>query len=96
MTHCVIPESGAIVAQVIATISQSDQIVRKGESKLDNNKHPKNLIIVRLVATTFILLSLILPYFGLMEHSTTPIVIFIILFVFYVMENKYCEKTASE
>lgn len=63
---------------------------------MDNKKHPKNLIIVRLVAITFILLSLILPYFGLLEHSTTPIVILIMLFIFSVMENKYGEKTASE
>lgn len=56
----------------------------------------KNLIIVRLVATTLILLSLIMPYFGLMKHSTTPFVILITLFVFYVIENKYSEKNASE
>ncbi|ARF18661.1 hypothetical protein SporoP17a_16010 [Sporosarcina ureae] len=56
----------------------------------------KNLIIVRLLATTLILLSLILPYFGLMKYSTTPFIILITLFVFYVMENKYGEKTASE
>ncbi|WP_039044183.1 hypothetical protein [Sporosarcina sp. ZBG7A] len=63
---------------------------------MDNKKHSKNLVIVRLVATVLILLSLILPYFGLMEFSTTPFVILITLFVFYVMENKYGEKTASE
>ncbi|ARF17811.1 hypothetical protein SporoP17a_11340 [Sporosarcina ureae] len=56
----------------------------------------KNLIIVRLVATTLILLSLILPYIGLMKYSTTPFVILITLFIFYVMENKFGDKTASE
>lgn len=56
----------------------------------------KNLIIVRLVATTLILLSLILPYFGLMKYSATPFVILITLFVFYDIENKYGKKTASE
>lgn len=71
-------------------------ILRKGGSNLDNKKHPKNLVIVRLVATSLILLSLILPYIGLMEHSTTPFVILITLFVFYVMENRYGKKTVSE
>ncbi|MGE7543613.1 hypothetical protein [Sporosarcina newyorkensis] len=63
---------------------------------MNNKKHPKNLIIVRLVATTLILLSLILPYFRLMEYSTTPFVILITLFAFYVMENKYGGKVAGE
>ncbi|WP_301108024.1 hypothetical protein [Sporosarcina sp.] len=63
---------------------------------MDNKNHPKNLIIVRLVATVLILLSLILPYFGLMEFGTTPFVILITLIVFFVMENKHGEKMASE
>jgi len=63
---------------------------------LDNKRHLKNLVIVRLVATILILLSLILPYFGLIEYSTTPFVILITLFVFYVMENRHRKNTASE
>lgn len=68
----------------------------KGASNVENKKHPKNLIIVRLVTTILIVLSLLLPYFGLMEYSTTPFVILITLFIVYVMENKYSEKTANE
>lgn len=64
----------------------------KGGSNLDNNKYHKKLVIVRLVATSLILLSLTLPHFELMEHSTTPFVILITLFLFYVIENKYEEK----
>lgn len=64
----------------------------KRGSNLDNNKYHKKLVIVRLVATSLILLSLTLPHFELMDHSTTPFVILITLFLFYVIENKYEEK----
>ncbi|GKV64346.1 MULTISPECIES: hypothetical protein [unclassified Sporosarcina] len=63
---------------------------------MDNKKHPKNLVIVRLVASSLILLSLVLPNLGLMEPSTTPFVILITLFVFFVMENRDGKKTESE
>jgi len=42
------------------------------------------------------LLSLILPYFELMAHSTTPFVILIALLVFYIVESRYGKKTVSE
>jgi len=63
---------------------------------LHNKRHPKNLIIVRVVATVLVLLSLILPYFSLIAHSITPYVILITLFAFFIVENKNNKKVVSE
>jgi len=63
---------------------------------LDNKKYPKNLVTIQIVATILVLLSLTLPYFGLMAHSTTPFVILITLFVFYIVESRYGNKAPSE
>ncbi len=62
---------------------------------LPNNRQPKNLIPVKIVATTLVLLSLILPYFGLMSHRTTPVIILITLFAFFIVERKYRQQTKS-
>ena len=60
------------------------------------NRRSKNLITVRIVATIIVLLSLILPYFGLVSHSKTPFVIVVTLFSFFIVESKYGKKTVSE
>jgi len=71
-------------------------IPRKRGNKLHNKRLPKNLVTFRIVATVVMLLSLILPYFELMAHSTTPFVILIALLVFYIAESRYGKKTVSE
>jgi hypothetical protein len=48
-------------------------------NNLDNKRYIKNFIIIRLIATLVVLLSLILPYFGLMKHSRTPYIILVTL-----------------
>ena len=63
---------------------------------MHDKRHPKNLITIRIVATIIVLLSLILPYFGLISHSRTPFVILITMFVFFTVENRYGIKTISE
>ncbi|ANU17134.1 hypothetical protein BBI11_08935 [Planococcus maritimus] len=49
----------------------------------------KHFIIVRCVTTILILLSMILPYFGIIKHSSTPTIILITFFVFHLLETKY-------
>lgn len=63
---------------------------------MNNTRYPKNLITVRIVATIIILLSLVLPYFGVSSHSKAPLVILITLFTFNILENKYNEKIANK
>lgn len=63
---------------------------------MHNKRLPKNFVAIRIVATILILLSLILPYFELMDHSATPFVILLTLSGFYVAESRYGKITASE
>ena len=56
----------------------------------------KDLIVIRIVATLLVLLSLILPYFGFMSHSTAPYLILAILVGFFIMEDRLGKKIVSE
>ena len=69
---------------------------KKRGDNLHNKRLPKNLVSFRIVATVLMLLSLILPYFELIAHSTTPFVILITLLVFYIVESRYGKKAVSE
>ena len=63
---------------------------------MHNKRHPKNLITVRIVATIIVLLSLILPYFELILFSTTPLIILITLFAFYIADSRFVKKNISK
>ncbi|WP_117170193.1 hypothetical protein [Paraliobacillus sediminis] len=68
---------------------------KKGGSDLNKKKYSKNLLVVRMVATVLVLLSLILPYFGLISHGTTPFLILATLGVFFIIEDRFGKKIIS-
>ena len=49
-----------------------------------------------MIATLLVLFSLILPYFGLIPHGATPLLILATLVIFYIAEDRFGEKTLSE
>jgi len=69
---------------------------KKGGSDLHKKRYSKDLLIIRIVATVLVLLSLILPYFGLISHGTTPFLTLATLVGFYIIEDRFGEKIISE
>ena len=69
---------------------------KKGGSDMHKKRYSKDLLIIRIVATVLVLLSLIIPYFGLISHGTTPFLILATLVGFYVIEDRFGEKIISE
>lgn len=62
---------------------------------MENKKHPKNLIFLRIIASLIVILAMVLPYFGVIKHTTGPFVILITLLAFWGVENKYNKKTKT-
>jgi len=66
------------------------------EKQLQKKKQTKNLLIIRILATVLILSALVLPYFDLMSHSSTPLIILVTIYGFFILENNVGKRVINE
>lgn len=66
------------------------------EKQLHKKKQAKNLLITRILATVLVLCALVLPYFDLISHSSTPLIILVTFFGFFILENKVGKRVINE